>query len=421
MTASARPGSGPGIERDAIWLMAVAAVQNLLALLVQILLARNLAVPEFGRLIFFNGFFSILFLVGTAGVSAFLPAIARVRALEGKGPPLVMLAWGAGAAAVVGSLNVLAYAAGVYAGFKVQLSGNFLLVSGLLIPACVNASIQGILIGYGRTRLFFFVTLGLDSARFLGTLALVMGGHVSLSRVIAVWVCVEILFMLVNLGIFLPWARRFPDAFAEKIRWTQHNLDALAYLVPSAAAVIIPRMLIFMTGVSHSAEDTARLGVALVFMSAFAVLLMPYQTALLSNFQVYRAKGRLRPRMLKSAGHLAALMVGCGVAILLAGRFLLVPLFGEAMAPARGYFPMLLLVFALDAPKALLDVFCVGMLPRWTLISTELLKAVGVAAVFLLIPKMGILHCLGGMAVVIALANGYKAFKAVTFAEPGPA
>lgn len=417
MTDSMRPG----IERDAAWLMATAILQNLLAFLVQILLARQLAVHEFGRMVFFNGFFSMLFLIGSAGISAFLPALARARALEGKGPPLVMLAWGSGTAAVLGLANVLAYGAGWYDGFRVQLGGLFLLVTGLLIPGSVNACLQSILIGFGRTRLVFLVSLGLESTKLIGLLFLLALDGLSLSRLIVMWVSIESFFMMVNLGIVLPWAGGFPEAFHEKFRWTRHNLDALAYLVPSAAAVLIPRLLILMTGISHTAAETARLGVALVFMSAYGVFLIPFQTALLSHFQEYRIQGGLRPRMLKAAGQLAILVVGVAAAILLAGRFLLVPMFGESMAPARDYLPMLILVFALDAPKALLDVFCVGLLPRRTLVSAELLKAAGVAAVFLLIPGLGILHCLGGIALVIAMANGFKAFKVMTFAEPGPA
>ncbi|MDQ3002508.1 MAG: hypothetical protein M3Y08_14765 [Fibrobacterota bacterium] len=400
--------------RDVAYLLGGSVTQSLFLFLVQILLANNLTLDEYGRLAFFNGLLLLFNIIGTAGTAALLPALARRRAAEGKAPPHAMLVWSVCFAALFAVANIVAYAGGLYDGFGVRLDGLYFWMSATLFPVCVMVSIQAIFVGYGRTRLVFHAGIVLEAARLAVVLLLIGTGGLSIGNLILGWFALQALATLINLGAYLAWVRRFPEPFREAIRWTPHNVEALVYLVPSSAGAIMTRLLVFLTGVFHSSEETAVLNICLIFMSAFSILLAPYQTALLSHFQQFRDAGD-PGTFVKSAGrNMAVLIFLSAGAAYFGGRFWLEPLFGIPFPAVAGYLAALTLLFALDAPRALFDVFFITFMRKRSLIAVESAKLAGVVAVFTAIPGSLRAQILC-VAVLGALANLYKGGAAAAY------
>jgi O-antigen/teichoic acid export membrane protein len=401
-----------GFFRDVSYLGAGSILQSAMLFVLQIVLAKHLPVEDYGSLSFFNGVASMYAMIGTLGISAFLPAFSKRRALEGGAPPHAMLCWSALFACGFAAANLVAHAAGAYRGFRVDLGGLYPWVSATMLPACLTASIQSVFIGYGRTRLVFHATLIQEAAKLAMSLFLIGTDRMSVGHFAIGWALVYIAGLIANAWLYLHWVKRFPKPFAETFRWTRENTEALSFLIPSTATMLLPRLLVFLTGIFHSPEETARISVALVFMSAFGVLLAPYQTALLSHFQGSR-DGADAGTLLKRALRDAAWIISASAAgACLLGWFGTGFLFGPALVGARAYLVPLAILFALDAPRAVLDVFFITLVPKRFLAGLESLRVGGIIALFALVPGADAMRPVLAVAALAAALNAVKGFMA---------
>lgn len=404
-----------GFLRDLSYLGLGSIVQNVFAFILQILLAKNLAVDQFGMVSFFNGVVSIYALVGTAGISAFLPAFSKRRALAGEPPPHAMLCWAGIIAGLFAAGNLAVYWSGGYRGFRVDLHGLYPWVSAIMLPACLSASIQSVFIGYGKTRMVFHANLIQESARLLMTLVLLKLDCMTVPNLAMGWALIYVAGLAGNAILYLRWVRVFRNPFSEKIRWSADNLGAMSFLIPATATMLLPRLIVFLTGIFHSSAETARISVALIFMSPFAVLLVPYQTALLSHFQEHR-DGSGTGTFLRRAGRDLALIIAVsGAGACLLGWFGIETFFGADLADARAYLFPLALVFALDAPRAVLDVFFISLLPRRLIVGAETVRALGIVAVYGLFSGADAVRLLFAIAALAAAANVFKGIKAAGY------
>jgi O-antigen/teichoic acid export membrane protein len=432
--------------RDAATLMAASVFQHGFIFLMQALVVRNLAVAEYGRLSFFTGMLSVLTIFGTAGISAWLPALSRRRLQAGKPPPHGMLLQAALASLLLAAANALAYLAGGYRHFQVELADYHFWISATLVPICVSASIQGILIGYGKTREVFRLNFWLDASRLLLTIVLAWKSVIGIDMLITGWCALQTGAAVMNLVIYLRWAQRHARTETEApspsersvqsvgakvsgadaeapvgngAEWRRDLRDALAFLIPSGATLVLPRLLVFLTGLNHSAEVTAEVSVAMIFMSAFGVMLIPYQSALLSHFQEYRSGAGLDAFLRRTLLELGAIIVSMGAAAWLAGLTLIQPAFGMALSSPNTLLGLLVLVFALDAPRALLDVFFVTLLPKGVMACVDLARFLAIGGVFLA-PGFSLNRCLLGVAGLSLAANAFKALRVAAYLRRRP-
>ncbi|MEO7424207.1 MAG: hypothetical protein ABI036_03410 [Fibrobacteria bacterium] len=373
--------------RDAATLIAASVFQHGFIFLMQALVVRNLAVSEYGRLSFFTGMLSVLTLFGTAGISVWLPALSRRRFQEGKPPPHGMLAKAALASLVLAAGNAAAYLLGGYRHFQVDLGGYYLWVSATLIPICLSASIQGILVGYGKTREVFRLNFWLDASRLALAILLAWKTEMGIDMLITGWCALQTMAGVINLVIYLRWTQSGSfgrTGASEKGReWARDLRDSLAFLIPSGATLVLPRLLVFLTGMNHSSEVTAEVSVAMIFMSAFGVMLIPYQTAFLSHFQEYRSGPGMDAFLRKTMLELAAIILSMGAAAWLAGLVLIRPVFGIELTAPNALLGCLVLAFAADAPRALLDVFFATLLPKGVMVGADVARFLAIGGVFL--------------------------------------
>jgi hypothetical protein len=404
--------------RDAAALISGSVFQHVMLFMMQAVVAQSLTVGEFGRLAFFNGLLSVIGIAGTAGISAWLPALSRRRMQVGMSPPHRMLGWALGFAILCSCLNAAAYALGAYRQFQVSLGPLYFWLSLTLVPICFIASVQGILVGYGKTRTVFRLNLCVDAARLLVPLVLVWGHGLGLQALIIGWAVLQWTAALVNLAIYLAWARGFPGLIdlgdgvpvREYWGWSPDHLDALAFLIPSGATLVLPRLLIFLTGMNHAAEETAKAAAAMIFMPLFGVLLIPYQTALLSHFQAYRSGPGLDVFLRKRGKELGFIIVSMGAAAWLSSWTLIGPVFGEEFTASHATLGLLVLAFATDAPRALLDVFFITLLPKGLMAVADLSRFLALGAVFLA-PGLSFHERLVGVAALNLATNAFKAMK----------
>jgi O-antigen/teichoic acid export membrane protein len=405
-----------GFSRDFTYLMAGSVSQHLFLLMLQIVLARNMPLPDFGRLSFFGGIMSLFSLFGTAGIAALLPALARRKAAADLPPPHGMVVWATGVSAVVALANVLAYSAGAYGGFQVELGGLYYWISLSLVPVCLSASLQSVFIGFGKTRMIFHINLLTEGAKLALALYLISADSLTLTRFVIGNAGINAIGTLVNLALYVRLSRGFPADSGESYGWTPSHVEAFAYLVPSSAMMVTARLLIFLTGAYYSAEATARVGVALIFMSAFGVVLLPFQTAMLSHIQDLRQAGGDIKGFLRSSGLQLVVLVSISAlgAGLLSG-FATGPLFGSGLV-SQGYLvAVLILLFALDAPRALLDVFCFTFLSKAQLAAAEGLRILGIVCLFAALRDSDLRSVLLGAAFICGAINLYKGFRTFSF------
>lgn len=410
--AGAAPG---GFFRDLAYLLAGSGSQHVFLLMLQLILARNLPVAEFGRLSFYNGVLSLYFLVGTAGIASLLPALARRRAAAGEAPPHAMAVWATGISAAFALANLGAWAMGAYDRFRVDLGSLCPWISATLVPVCLTAALQSILIGYGKTRMVFHIGLWTEAAKPALALGLLAAGAFDAVNLAAGWAAIYWAGALATSIPYLRWARRFPRAELGPLGWSPGHGEAIAYLIPANALTLTSRLLVFFTGAFRSADDSARLAVALVFMSAFGVVLMPFQTALLSHLQAYRTGGNLAAFVRDSAWKLAGLILAAGAAASLAGIFATDLLFGAGLGGPASFIPLLALLFALDGPRALLDVFSFTFLPKAGLAVAEGLRMLGMAGLFLWFRDRDFWIALALTAALCACVNAAKGARVAAY------
>jgi hypothetical protein len=116
---------------------------------------------------------------------------------------------------------------------------------------------------------------------------------------------------------------------------------------------------------------------------------------------------------------LAAIILSMGAAAWLAGLALIRPVFGIELSAPNALLGCLVLAFAADAPRALLDVFFATLLPKGVMVGADVARFLAIGGVFLA-PGLSLSQRLLAVAGLSLAANACKAIPVAAYFRHRP-
>lgn len=338
---------------------------------------------DFGSYSFFFNLLGIFQLVATAGIRQYLPAISKRQSIDGFAPPLKTVGLGMFFSLLFAGLNMALYWGGAYRAFAINIGPWALWISAFIVLTSLTNLLSSIYIGYGRVRLNFLLLSADEGSKTIGVVFLTACAMVSFRSVLTTWLVLAAAMALLSSLIYLRWAPTFERPSAGGSALFSRDLgSALVFLFPSAGAVLIPRLFIFLTGCVYSASQTAVVAVAVTVMSLFGMIMSPFQTALLSHSNEPANLGALRRFFLKTTAQSMLMIFSLAIATWTAGTFLIVPVFGRDYGRSIDLLLPLIFCFAMEWPKTSLDVFWLKRLPGRWLVVLEFAKIAALSSFF---------------------------------------
>jgi O-antigen/teichoic acid export membrane protein len=421
ISPASRSDTGGGFSRfrrDSVWLVATSLSQNFFTVVCQICLARLLLSSDFGTYSFFFNLLGIFQLVATAGIRQYLPAISKKQSIDGFAPPLKTLSLGMFISFLFACLNMVLYWGGVYRAFAIDIGPWAVWISAFIIITSLTNLLSSIYIGYGRVRLNFLLCTADEGSKAAGVVLLAVFAIVSFGSVVTIWLGFAAAIAVLSSVIFGNWVHRMQRPFSRApVFFSRDFTSSLTFLFPSAGAVLIPRLFIFVTGCIYSSSQTAIVAVAVTVMSLFGMILSPFQTALLSHSNAAVTGDGLRRFFLRTAAQSMLLIFALAIITWAVGRLLIVPVFGKEYAGSIGLLVPLVFCFAMEWSKTCLDVFWLSRLSGRWLIALELLKFGAIGLIFLLLQYGSLQSTFIVIGVVFAGINLIKAAAVAFFCK----
>jgi len=357
--------------------------QNIFVFLTQILLAKFLGPEQFGKLAFMISVMAIYTIIGTGGLSQYFPAFAKRRLKNRLPHPYHLLRWTIATACIFSIINFFLHQTGTYEKFEIKLDNIYLWISLYIIVECWVESLYFTFIEYGKVSLFLKVNIIHEALKFALPLLLIMADASNLGNIMKSWVLIAVAFAFVNF-VILQKINDFGKYTTGKfLQWRTEQTEALTYMLPSSGRSLIPKLIIFLTGCLYSPEHTANVAIAIAFTSIFVIFLQPFQTAILSHLQSYTNATSLRNFVNLASFKLIALILSLSFLTIMIGKICIVPLFGLPYIKAKSILIILTLLFALEWPKSLFDIFWITHLSEKMLTSIELVKLSGIVLIFI--------------------------------------